>query len=155
MTATTTILVEVVIQNAFFTHRRQFEEIDEAIEFCEYLNTKTLTFSLFDPEIELSFCSDDLPSIEEYYDLEEYDQRKIWFLMDEIDKSLAEALECCDDVYHYENYDNVAGIMESQVQDGYFGSICDELVDFNDYYRMADQYGDAYFDTQHGIFSYS
>ena len=153
MTTQTDCLAQVHIINGFMSHQRSFEDIDDAIEYCKHLNLHNILFDIYDPEIELRFNQEDLDFIEEYFDLDTSDQRNVWFLTAYQDLSLEDALKYYDDVICYGETSREE-IIESQIRDGCYGEISDTLIEFLDWDRLMEQYGNDYYDTPHGVFSY-
>ena len=153
MQTCTYTLAEVHIINGFMSHQRSFDDIEDAIEYCKHLNSHNILFDIYDPEVEVRFNHDDLDFIEEYFDLDSDDQRNVWFLLEYQDHSLKDALKYYDDVIYYGSTSREE-IIENQLRDGCYGEISDTLMDFLDWERLVEQYGDEYYDTSNGLFSY-
>ena len=153
MTTQTYCIAEVQVINGFMSHSRSFDEIEDALEYCKHLNSHNILFYLWDQEMEVRFTQDDLGSVEEYFELDSDDQRNVWFLLAYQDMSLEDALKYYDNVICYGGTSREE-IIENQVRDGCFGEISDTLADYLDWDRLVESYGDEYYDTPHGVFSY-
>ena len=145
--------IEVRVVNGFMSHNRGYDEVSDAIEYCKHLIEHNIVFDIYDPEYELCFDESDLNSVEEYFELDDCDQRNVWFLMQNQDFTLGNAITYSDDVICYGST-SIDEIIENQVRDGCFGEISNNLADFLDWERLAEVYGNELWDTPHGIFSY-
>ena len=145
--------IEVRVVNGFMSHNRGFDETDHAIEYCKHLIEHNIVFDIYDPEYELSFDESDLNSVEEYFDLDSGDQRNVWFLLEHQDLSLEDALKYYDNVICYVGSSREE-LIEEQIRDGCYGEISDTLYDFLDWERLVEEFGNEYYDTRHGLFSY-
>ena len=70
MATQTMSFIEVRVVNGFMSHNRDFDETEDAIEYCKHLNSHNILFDIYDPEYELSFDESDLSSVEEYFELD-------------------------------------------------------------------------------------
>ncbi|MCD4657961.1 MAG: hypothetical protein K8S87_10520 [Planctomycetes bacterium] len=153
MQTCTYTLAEVHIINGFMSHTREFDEVEDAIEYCKHLCSHNILFDIYDPEMVVRFNQDDLNSIEEYFELDQDDQRNVWFLMEYQDQSLDDALKYYDEVINYGGTSREE-LIEEKIRNGCYGDISDTLFDFLDWERLVENFGDECYDTAHGLFSY-
>ena len=91
---------------------------------------------------------------EKLIDLDEYDQKKVLYLVDDIGYSWEDSLEKYEDVIFYPN-STLEDVAEEMVEEGIFGDLTDQIKGYLDYEKLGRDLGiDGYHETNNGTFCY-
>lgn len=92
--------------------------------------------------------------VEELEKLDEYEQEKVFHLINTIGYSRDDALEKHEDVTFYPNM-TLEEVTVELVEEGIFGNIADNIKCYIDYEKLArDLSMDGYYETEKGTFQY-
>jgi hypothetical protein len=92
--------------------------------------------------------------VTQLYELEEYDQQKILYLIDVIECPRVEALEKYEDVVFYPDM-TMEDVAYELTEEGIFGEFSDAIKGYIDYQKLArDLSLDGYHETENGVFWY-
>ncbi len=91
---------------------------------------------------------------EQLDELDDYDQQKVFYLMDITGYDRDEALEHHEDVTYYPQM-TLEDVAYELIEDGIFGDIADNIKGYIDYAKLARDLGiDGYYETENGVFGY-
>lgn len=91
---------------------------------------------------------------EQLEELEEYEQEKVYYLLDNIGHDREEALENHEDVIFYPEM-TLEDVAYELIEDGVFGELTDTIKGYIDYQKLArDLSIDGYHETDKGVFWY-
>jgi len=92
--------------------------------------------------------------VDQLDELEDYEQEKVFYLIDHIGYDREEALEKHEDVAFYENM-TLEDVAAELVDEGIFGDLSDNIKCYIDYEKLArDLSIDGYHETDKGVFWY-
>jgi len=92
--------------------------------------------------------------VEQLEELDEYDQEKVFYLLDNSGYTREEALEKHEDVTFYKGM-TLEDVAEELVEEGIFGDLSDNIKGYIDYEKLArDLSIDGYCETDKGVFWY-
>jgi antirestriction protein len=92
--------------------------------------------------------------VEQLDKLDEYEQEKVFYLMDTIGYDREETLEHYEDVTYYQDM-TLDDVAYELVEEGVFGELTDSIKSYLDYEKLArDLRIDGYYETDKGVFWY-
>jgi len=87
-------------------------------------------------------------------ELDEYDQQRVFYLLEEIGDDWNAALEHYEDVVFYAGM-TLADVAYELIEEGVFGELSDTIKGYIDYQKLArDLRIDGYHETDEGVFLY-
>ena len=92
--------------------------------------------------------------VEQLEELDEYDQEKVFYLLDIISYDREEAMERYEDVVYYQSM-KLEDVASELIEEGVFGELTDTIKGYIDYEKLArDLSVDGYYETDTGTFWY-